>query len=275
LVCFVAANRIRSEFDRAPIISDFMMMRAGQLIAFDDRASDSPHVLRIWRSESCRDGEFLSVAYPQWELVIARVGQTLSMYLRGPETKATRSHVPAGGVWLGIRFRAGAYMRGVNHAALRDHSLELPVTKDGRFWLNGAEWEVPTFENADDLVSGLSQSGDLTRDVVVSSTLAGRAFGGSERTRQRRFALTTGLNHQAVASIERAHCAVIMLQDGLSIGDTVALAGFSDQSHLTRSMKALIGVTPGQLAAKRDTLQLSFVPRSDKHQSWAPVQLPM
>ena len=47
------------------------------LIEFGERRSDSPYLSCIWRSESSRDGEFLSVAYPQWEIVASRVAGML------------------------------------------------------------------------------------------------------------------------------------------------------------------------------------------------------
>ncbi len=40
-----------------------------------------------------------------------------------------------------------------------------------------------------------------------------------------------------------------LLQQGVSIVDTVDQAGYADQPHLTRSLKRFIGQTPAQLLA--------------------------
>jgi AraC-like DNA-binding protein len=47
---------------------------------------------------------------------------------------------------------------------------------------------------------------------------------------------------------ERAHRAESLLQQGVSILDTVYELGYYDQPHLTRAMNKFIGHTPGQIA---------------------------
>jgi hypothetical protein len=47
------------------------------------------------------------------------------------------------------------------------------------------------------------------------------------------------------------------LKQGVSILDTVYQAGYFDQAHLTRSLKYLIGQTPGQIIRAEE--QLSFL----------------
>jgi len=55
------------------------------------------------------------------------------------------------------------------------------------------------------------------------------------------------LTHGAVCQIERARQALALLQQGISILDTVDQAGYADQPHLTRSLKYFIGQTPAQI----------------------------
>jgi hypothetical protein len=236
-----------------------------RLIEFGERNSDSPHVLRLWRSESSRDDEFLSVAYPQWEIVIARVAGKLDVVIRGAQTAATRSSVPADGHWIGIRFRSGTVMKGIHYTAICNTSVALPIAGKNHFWLDGEIWEVPTYENADDFVARLAQRGVLASDPIVSVALAGEPTGDEGlRTQQRHFTKSTGLSRQAITKIERAQLAACMLLKGYTISDTIAGTGFSDQPHLTRSLKRLIGLTPGQLISKKGAIQLSFIPRPDR-----------
>lgn len=236
-----------------------------RLIEFEERSSASPYVLRLWRAQSNGDGEFLSVAYPQWEIVVARVGGTLDVVIRGAETAATRASVPADGSWLGIRFRSGTVMKGINYAGMRDASIALQIAGENHIWLDGEAWEVPTFENADDFVARLARRGVLASDPIVAAALARERRDNDDlRTRQRRFRKTTGLSRQAIKQIERAQRAAFMLREGCTISNTIAATGFSDQSHLTRSLKRLIGLTPGKLMSSEHTIQLSFIPRSER-----------
>jgi AraC-like DNA-binding protein len=67
----------------------------------------------------------------------------------------------------------------------------------------------------------------------------------------------TGLTQGAAYQIERPQRAVALLQQGVSILDTVELLGYSDQPHLTRSLKHLVGQTPAQLLSQTRTKVMS------------------
>ncbi len=227
---------------------------------------------RVWRSESSRDGQFLSVAYPQWEIVISRIAGKLHIVLRGAETVATQVGVPGNGSWIGLRFRSGAVMSAIDFVRLRDSAITLPVVGRNRFWLAGRAWEVPTFENADDFVAHLARCGLVRHDpVVLASRIEPISDKDGLRRQQRHFIKATGLSKQAIATIERAQRAALMLRNGLSINDTVTAAGFSDQSHLTRSLTRLIGITPAQLLSKCNEVQLSFIPKPDPDRASGPT----
>src|SRR5579859_5293941 len=63
----------------------------------------------------------------------------------------------------------------------------------------------------------------------------------------------------AARQIERARYATCLLQQGVSILDTVEQAGYFDQPHLTRSLKHYIGQTPAQILQKSRPEQISFL----------------
>ena len=65
------------------------------------------------------------------------------------------------------------------------------------------------------------------------------------------------MSHAALRQIERARLATLMLRDGMSPVDVAVEAGYFDQAHLTRSLRRLIGLTPGAIA--REERQLSFL----------------
>jgi methylphosphotriester-DNA--protein-cysteine methyltransferase len=137
--------------------------------------------------------------------------------------------------------------------------VDLPEAAGQSFWLHGAAWQFPDYENADTFVDRLVREGLLVREPVVEAALQGQYREFSVRTIQRRFLRTTGLTHTAIYQIERARYATTLLQQGVSILDSVEEAGYFDQSHLTRALKRLIGQTPAQLVGKKGSEQLSFL----------------
>ena len=229
------------------------------LFTFDERPSDSPFVERIWRTHSEHAGSFLSVAMSHWEMVVTRYNGKTMLTVRGPETKATPLHCPADGEWLGIRFKLGTFFPHLPASNLVDAAVNLPSAVSQSFWLHGSAWQFPDFENADTFVDRLVREGLLVRDPMVEAALQGQLKDLPLRTAQRHFLRTTGLTHSAVRQIERARCATILLQQGVSILDVVYEAGYFDQPHLTRSLKYFIGQTPAQIMDRSRSEQLSFL----------------
>jgi methylphosphotriester-DNA--protein-cysteine methyltransferase len=86
----------------------------------------------------------------------------------------------------------------------------------------------------------------------VSAALQGQALDMSPRTLRHRFLRVTGLTQGTIRQIERAYHAVTLLEQGVSILDTVQQAGYSDQPHLTRSLKHFMGQTPAQVGAAKE-----------------------
>jgi hypothetical protein len=227
-------------------------------LQFEQRLSDSAYVERVWRSRSLSRGCFYSMAEPNLELVVARVSGTTQVILRGPVTRASVVDCPAGGEWLGVRFRLGTQLSRLPTAALLDHqSVVLPSEPDGRFWLDRRWWEPPTFVNAEACVDALAARGIIGRDRLVATVLNGDGVDAGLRSVQRRFLRSTGLTREAFRQIERARHAAHLLQNGAGILDVVDQAGYFDQSHLSRSLRRLIGPTPAGLA--RGEAQLSFL----------------
>ena len=228
-------------------------------IIFDaDRPSDSPFIERVWRCHSERAGRFISIASSHCELVFTRIGGRTLATLRGPETRPREVECPADGEWFAIRFKSGTFMPQLPVARLLDgHDSVLPQVTQRSFWLDGAKWEYPNFDNAETFVARLSKAGIIARDPAVAAALQGDEQALSKRTAQRHFLHATGMTYNTLRQIERARHATNLLRQGVSIIDTVYEAGYFDQAHLTRSLRSLIGVTPAKVA--RADRQLSFL----------------
>ena len=232
----------------------------GTIFTFDERPSDSPFVERIWRAESERVGDFLSVAASHWEMVVSKYRDETTVTVRGPETIATTMHVTlVGGEFFGIIFKYGAFMPHFPVSDLVDGDLDLPDASSKSFWLNGAAWQFPNYENADTFVDRLARASLLDCDPIIEPVLHGESQDLSPRSIQRRVLQATGLTKSSIWQIERARYATMLLQGGVSIFDTVEQAGYADQAHLTRSLKHLIGKTPAQIINKSEPEQMSLL----------------
>jgi hypothetical protein len=218
---------------------------------FEDRPSDSSFVETIWRAQSERTGSFISIAATHWEMVVTRYQSKTNFTVRGPETKPTPLHYQSiGAEWLGIRFKLGAFLPHLPPGRLLDRSdVNLPEATSQSFWLQGAAWEFPTFENADTFVERLVREGLLVRDPVVEAVLQGQPQERSVRAVQYRFLQATGLTHRTIQQIARVRYAMTLLRQGASIPDTVYEAGYFDQPHLTRALKRFTGQTAAQIGS--------------------------
>jgi AraC-like DNA-binding protein len=213
----------------------------------EQRASDSPFVQMVWHVRSTAPASFMSVAATNWEMVITRYQGTTSFTVRGPETTATLAEMPADAEFFGIIFKLGTYMPQLPVSQLVNGAVFLPEAASRSFWLHGSAWHVPNYENADTFVEMMARQGMVTREPVVEAALAGQLTDLSLRSVQRRFLNATGMTHGTVVQIERARRAVALLDQGVTILDTVDLAGYADQPHLTRSLRRYFGTTPSQL----------------------------
>lgn len=215
---------------------------------FDERPSDSPFVEKIWRTQSERNGSFISAAASQWEMVVTTYNGQTTFTVRGPETKATPADYPADAEFFGIVFKVGTFMPQLPLGKLRDRNdATLPGASSQSFWLHGSAWQIPDFENADTFVARLVRQELIVQEPVVQTVLQNRPLEMSLRSVQRRFLHATGLTRGTLDQIERARQAMTLLEQGRSIADAVYRAGYADQPHLTRSLKRFIGQTPGQI----------------------------
>jgi hypothetical protein len=205
---------------------------------------------RVWAATCDSPTDFSSLASVTPGFGFARIGGTTTVHVRGPATRAAPLSCPGDTEFFGADFRLGTYLPMFPRTRLtngRDHLL--PTLSDGRILLDGREWEMPTPQNVDVFVDRIRRAGLLVVDPLVEDLRhEGSVRGIPERTAQSRFLRAVGVSRRTVAVIERARYATRRLCNGASIADVVADAGYHDQPHLTRSLRALIGHTPAEVA---------------------------
>ena len=226
------------------------LKRAAELFVIDEWRSDSGFVEKAWTSYSQPEPAFVSIAVSRWQIVVTTQRELTQFTVRGPETKATVTPIPADAEFFGIVFNLGTFMPAIPLASLVDRAMMLPVATPSSVWLDGSRWEIPTPGNADVFVDRLVRQGLIVRDPVVAESLRADVDSPSKRTLQRRVARATGLTRSTIRQIARAGKAVEALGGGLSPQDAATLLGYADQAHLTRSLKRFVGQTPAQCSTK-------------------------
>ena len=216
-------------------------------IIYEERSADSPYVETITRGWTARDGAAIRPAECSWHMVFVKWnGRGLSLVV-GAWTTAGVASWAEGAEILWIKFKLGTFMPHLPTRDFLDIETTLPGAASQSFWLKGSAWQFPDYENADTFVDRLVREDVLVHDPVVDAALQDQPPEMPSRTLRHRFLLATGLPQIHIWQMKRAQRAAALLQQGVSILDTVYEAGYYDQPHLTRSLKRFIGQTPAQL----------------------------
>lgn len=206
-----------------------------------------------------------SIATSNWELVFWEDGGVMHAAVRGPETTASTAEISGDSESVGITFAHGTAMPHLPIARLVDGDVESARVTDRSFVLAGEEWEIPDFDNAEQLVAKLVRAGVLTRDPLVDDVVWGGVAKVGTRSVQRRVVAATGLTQGAIRQIERARQAAVLLGEGVAPLDVVHRLGYYDQPHLAKALQRFIGRTATQLQGRQETDEpLSLLYKTDE-----------
>jgi hypothetical protein len=234
----------------------------------EQRLSDSPYVERFYRVGEVTGSlpaRMRSVANSNWELVVWRDRGDTHVAVRGPETMPTVLDLaPGDGETFGIIFKHGAFLAPMPVRALVDTAVLSPRATGRVFVLQGDEWQLPAYDNADVFVDRLVRAGLLVRDPLVTDVLQGdSATLVTPRSVQRRVFAATGLTQGTIRQIERARHAAILLLRGEAVIEVVQRVGYHDQPHMARSLTRFLGCTATQLRRPDATEVLSLLYKTD------------
>jgi hypothetical protein len=217
-------------------------------IAHEQRLSDSPYVETVAHGWTMSEGSTIRPAESNWHMVFVRTQDRTHSLVVGPLPTSGEVSWGEGAEILWIKFKLGVFMP---HLPVQDFlDVERPVQEvaSKSFWLKNVAWELPDFENADTFVNKLVRDEILVLDPVVDAMLNDQLPDVSSRTMRHHFLRATGLTRSRIFQMKQAQQAKTLLQQGVSILDTVYEAGYFDQPHLTRSLKQFIGYTPAQIS---------------------------
>ncbi len=211
------------------------------------RDSSHPLVDTIWTTQNISDGIYSATPDGSWDLIVLIMPDgARRMMITGQATKSMDVPYQKDTRSIVISFARGAYIPAYA-GKLVDSSEILPNADAEHFMLCGKTFAFPSYETAEELVEALVESGLLLADPVIYSSDESSTWAASKRSHQRHFAKHTGISEKSFEQIERAKSAVRQLQDGKTPRDVAADVGYSDQPHLARSLKKIMGVKPSDV----------------------------
>jgi AraC-like DNA-binding protein len=182
------------------------------------------------------------------------------LLVAGPDTGPQPVRREPGVLGAGLRFAPGRLpaLLGVPAAEVRDQRV--PLTEldpaPARRALGRLEQGVPPLAVLLALAAALpGRPAEPSVRAVVAHLGAGASAGATaerlgwtERSLHRRCLAAFGYGPAVLRRVLRFRRASALLYAGMPIAETAAVAGYADQPHLSREVRALAGVAPSRLA---------------------------
>jgi AraC-like DNA-binding protein len=182
------------------------------------------------------------------------------LFVAGPDTEAHLVTSPNGTEFAAVRFAPGTApdLLGVPALELRNQHVPLdalwPAADVRR--LSERIWEAPDRAGTLSGELGVAPAEPWVRWLVnrlragspVAALAGDVAF--SERQLHRRSLFLFGYGPKTLSRILRLGRALDLARGGAPFGSAAASAGYADQAHLSREVKALTGVPLGELLAR-------------------------
>jgi AraC-like DNA-binding protein len=205
------------------------------------------------------------------------------LFVAGPDTEAHLITSPGGTEFVAVRFAPGTApdLLGVPALELRNQHVRLDALwpeADVRR-LSERIWEAPDRGGTLSSELGVAPVEPWVRWLVTRlragspvATLAGDVA-LSERQLHRRSLFLFGYGPKMLSRILRLGRALDLARGGASFGSAAASAGYADQAHLSREVKALAGIPLGELVPKVGAGPSSHPPEvgsAAKRSTWLP-----
>ncbi|MEV6110419.1 helix-turn-helix transcriptional regulator [Streptomyces sp. NPDC051940] len=186
-----------------------------------------------------------------------------TLLVAGPDTRAHLGQDAPGAEHAALRFAPGqgAVLLGVPAVELRDTRVPLdalwPTAEARRLAerIGEAADRGAVLERVAGRLLARAEPPEPYLPAVVRGLRAGRsvaevsaAAGVGERTLHRRSLAVFGYGPKTLARVLRMNRALELVREGRPFAEVAALAGYADQAHLSRDVKALAGVPLGRLS---------------------------
>lgn len=211
------------------------------------RRSDSPFVARVNRVTYIGDTRGVTTPDGTWDVVIRSRRGRVEVLLTGQIVQPITLDYEQGDSYVSVAFKPDVYLPQRPGSSMFNRGVFQPLAGEDSFWLDNERLEIPTFDNAEQFVARLACRGLIARDRVVGRAVEGNLTQLDDRTLQRHFARVTGMTGKTLQQILRANRAAELLKHGARVADVASDLGYSDQSHLTNSLRRILGRTPGEI----------------------------
>lgn len=217
---------------------------------YEEKLINSVYIDKIWHTFTTSDGIYTASLDGNWDIIISRTPDATYFMVNGVGKGAVEVPYTKGVESIGIALKPGVFLQDLKGRDIVDTQHVLLKGKSEYVNLGDHLFKIPNFDSAEAFVDKLAQKGVLLTDRVVASFSDGNTKGTSDRSLRRHVTQTTGLSPYFFNQIQRAQYATQLLQQGMPIAQVALEAGYSDQAHLTKAVKLLMGRTPAQIIAK-------------------------
>lgn len=211
------------------------------------RSSPHPWIDRVWQTVCLEDGVYKATPDGSWDLIlsVSPDGQP-TIFLSGQATEPVDVPYLAGEHSVVISFAAHVYLT-TDKEVRTGASIRLLPVEGESFRLDGVELPLPTFGNAEQLTEMMVAANLLQSNDLVAKAFTEKPKAASRRSIQQHFKKTTGITQKDFQLIRRAQEAVRRLKLGDTSASVAADLGYTDQSHMIKSIKKIMGHLPSNL----------------------------
>ncbi|WP_454714834.1 helix-turn-helix domain-containing protein [Caulobacter segnis] len=213
------------------------------------RRSPHPWIDTVWQTVCLSDGLYSATPDGSWDLIrsVAPDGKSF-VFLSGQATEPVEVPYLAGESSVVVSFAAHVYLA-QDKAPRIGPEIRVLTVRDEIFELDGVDFPLPTFENVELLVDALIAAGSLLSNDLVAKAFSENPKAASARSVQQHFKQTTGITQKSFQMIRRAQEAVRRLKAGEAPAAVAVDLGYSDQPHMIKSIKKIMGALPSNLDA--------------------------
>jgi AraC-like DNA-binding protein len=213
------------------------------------RTSSHPWIDTVWQTLCLTDGVYRATPDGSWDLILSVAPDGRStVFLTGQATEPVDAPYLAGECSVVISFAAHVYLTRDKEVRTGPALRFLPVCNSG-FVLDGVQLPLPAFSNAEQLTDKMVEANLLQSDDLVAKAFTAKPKAASKRSVQQHFKKVTGITQKDFELIRRAQEAVRRLKAGEKPAAVAAELGYSDQPHMTKSIKKIMGHLPSNLDA--------------------------
>jgi AraC-like DNA-binding protein len=213
------------------------------------RSSSHPWIETVWQTVCLTDGIYRATPDGSWDLIFRQTpGTPPVVFLAGQGKEPVDVPYVAGEHGVVISFAAHVYVSQDKQTGRNAGVRFLSVDEDS-FMLNGVKLPLPTFQNAEQLTDMMVAANLLQSDDLVAQAFTAHPKAASKRAVQERFKKITGITQQDFQLIRRAQEAVRRLKAGDKPVTVAVDLGYTDQPHMIKSIKKIMGQLPSNLEA--------------------------